>query len=201
MDEQKFQDWVATLPETTKEKKLMLAEDYEHKRDRYVFFDEKPHVYSIWNPVTSKPLENLISVTTLVHTYFPKFDADEVIAKNMANWQKKPENKYYGKTAEEIKKGWADSGMIASAEGTELHKRIELFYNGVNYDDFCAAEAKSDVHGKTSESKDPVEMMDCGDEGKSSKVTATAPPSSRVELLFKVSRRRGGEEFMAPLQE
>ena len=38
-------------------------------------------------------------------------------------------NKYFGKTAEEIKAGWKQSGDEASSAGTKMHYDIECFYN------------------------------------------------------------------------
>jgi hypothetical protein len=39
------------------------------------------------------------------------------------------QSKYYGKTAEEIEKGWSDSGKEASGLGTAMHLAIEQFLN------------------------------------------------------------------------
>jgi ATP-dependent exoDNAse (exonuclease V) beta subunit len=41
-----------------------------------------------------------------------------------------PQSKYFGKTAEEIEKGWSDSGKEASGLGTAMHLAIEQFLNG-----------------------------------------------------------------------
>jgi hypothetical protein len=48
----------------------------------------------------------------------------------MMSSPKWPQSKYFGKTAEEIKKGWSDSGKEASSAGTALHLAIEQFMNG-----------------------------------------------------------------------
>ena len=43
--------------------------------------------------------------------------------------RKWPNNKYYGKTPEEIKKIWSDNGKQASTAGTKMHYDIECYYN------------------------------------------------------------------------
>jgi len=93
-----------------------------HERDTNIVFDEEPHVYYVHGD------SNNTSVTTLVHKYFPKFNADLVISRMMRskNW---PNSAYYPKTAEEIKEQWNQTGLDATTKGTYLHKSIEAFYN------------------------------------------------------------------------
>lgn len=97
--------------------------------DDHIVFDDslqpdgqRAHRYLIdgeeWSP----------SVTSFVHSFFPGFDSDEVIARMMASphWESKP---YYGMTAEQIKKLWKDIGDEAAESGTEMHAYIECYYN------------------------------------------------------------------------
>lgn len=100
----------------------MLSVINEHCRDKNIRFDETPHLYYIDGKVADT------SVTSLVHQYFEKFDADAIIDKMMQgkNWAK---SKYHGKTKDEIKKEWSDSGLEATSKGTMLHKAIEDVYN------------------------------------------------------------------------
>lgn len=100
----------------------LLKKRNVHERDERIWFDEEPHLYYI-----EGDCEN-ISVTTLVHRYFPKFDPDTVIRRMMSsrNW---PNSKYYGKSADDIKKQWSNAGTDATTRGTRMHKAIELFYN------------------------------------------------------------------------
>ena len=74
---------------------MALQVKNRHPRDEHIFFDEAPHKYYI-NGVCDN-----ISVTTLIHTYGEKFDADKIIQKmmNSMNWEN---SKYYGMTADEI---------------------------------------------------------------------------------------------------
>jgi ATP-dependent exoDNAse (exonuclease V) beta subunit len=131
-ENQAFSEWKKTLPLTTHEDKLTLAEEYQHPKDECIFFDEIPHKYYVFDKTTSRPLNNLISITTLIHKYTNHFDADAVIRQNIGNWSTKPSSKYYNMTAEQIKKLWADENADASPHGTKMHRWIELFYNGIN---------------------------------------------------------------------
>jgi hypothetical protein len=104
-----------------------------HPRDTHIHFEEGPHKYTIQgiNGVTAET--EFTSVTTLVHQHFEHFNAKEVIAAMMRNqkkWNDPVANaKYYGKTAEEIEEMWSKAGRDAAAKGTEMHYKIECFYN------------------------------------------------------------------------
>ena len=84
---------------------MLLSKKNPHKRDSQITFDEGPHIYTIHLDNGLKD-SGYMSVTTWNHSHFGHFDADAVI-KNMMkgrNWN--PSNKYYGKTADEIKADW-----------------------------------------------------------------------------------------------
>lgn len=104
-----------------------------HPRDAFIHFDEGPHKYTIQgiNGVTKET--EFTSVTTFVHEQFEHFDAKKVIAAMMRNekkWNDPIANaKYYGKTPEEIEEMWNKSGEEAASKGTEMHYKIECFYN------------------------------------------------------------------------
>jgi hypothetical protein len=102
-----------------------LAVINKHERDDRIQFEEETHTYTI-DGVRS----GWTSCTGFLHNFFGHFDADAVIAKMMAS-PKWYESKYYGKTAEEIKKGWADKGKASSEAGTRMHLDIEHFYNAM----------------------------------------------------------------------
>ena len=102
-----------------------LAEKNEHARDKDMQFVESTHKYTIITDPDSK----YDSVTTWNHSHFAHFNA-ALIIKNMMkgkNWN--PENKYWGMTAEEIKKKWSQDGLKAASLGTALHYAIECFMN------------------------------------------------------------------------
>ena len=109
-----------------------------HPRDAHIHFEEGPHKYTIQgiNGVTAET--EFTSVTTLVHQHFEHFNAKEVIAAMMRNqkkWNDPIANaKYYGKTAEEIEEMWSKAGRDAAAKGTEMHYKIECFYNDADTD-------------------------------------------------------------------
>ena len=106
----------------------MLRDINKHPRDDQIVFDEGPHTYYI----NGKPAKT--SVTTLVHHYFPKFDADAIIDRMMnSRWWYK--SKYYVEGVandvrkEEIKQQWKQAGQDACTHGTYMHKTIEDYYN------------------------------------------------------------------------
>jgi ATP-dependent exoDNAse (exonuclease V) beta subunit len=99
-----------------------LAERNKHSRDADISFDEGPHIYTINGD------SSFTSVTTWVHGHFDKFDADKVI-QNMMRSRNWCNNKYYGMTANEIKKEWDKNRDEAALAGTNMHFDIECFYN------------------------------------------------------------------------
>ena len=110
----------------------ILCKKNADERDKNLVFDEPTHKYTILTDLES----SYTSVTTWNHQHFPHFDADKVIKKMMlgANWN--PKNKYWGKTAEEIKSLWSENGTSVSSLGTALHYRIECFMNDeLEYED------------------------------------------------------------------
>ena len=94
-----------------------------HPRDERISFEEETHTYTI-----DGTREGWTSCTGFIHSFFEHFDPDAVIAKMMAS-RKWRDSKYYGMTAEEIKKQWSDSGTEASAAGTRMHLDIERYNN------------------------------------------------------------------------
>lgn len=105
-----------------------LATKNSHPRDANIVFDEGPHIYTINGD------SNYMSVTTWNHSHFAHFDPDSVIDKMMDS-KKWSQSKYFGKSREEIKTEWEETGRIAREEGTKMHYNIECFYNGVNVDE------------------------------------------------------------------
>lgn len=102
---------------------VLLEEINRHDRDGLVSFDEEKHIYTIKDDESQ-----YMSVTTFVHSNFPKFDADMIIDNMMKSpsWQK---NKYFGQTKEEIKTKWEATRNEAANSGTQMHKLIEDYYN------------------------------------------------------------------------
>ena len=94
-----------------------------HPRDDRISFEESTHTYTI-----DGTREGWTSCTGFIHGFFGDFDPDSVISKMMAsrNWST---SKYFGMTADEIKKQWSDSGADASAKGTRMHEDIERYNN------------------------------------------------------------------------
>ena len=101
----------------------MLSTLNPHVRDANISFQEYGHIYTI------NGMKSYKSVTTWVKSHFSKFDSDAIINK-MMNSPKWPNNKYFGKTKEDIKQEWKMNGDIAAKLGTEMHKMFEDYYNG-----------------------------------------------------------------------
>lgn len=120
-------------PTTTSDATSYLARQNAHPRDQHIHFDEGPHKYTIQGAPGITPETEFTSVTTWVHQHFEHFDAKKVIQGMMRNtkkWNDPVANeKYYGKTAEEIEETWSKAGQEAAAKGTEMHYKIECFYN------------------------------------------------------------------------
>lgn len=125
-------------------KKVMLAEINPHPRDANITFKEENHEYTVIGMEG-----NPTSVTTLIHRYFPEFNADEVITKMMRsrNW---PNSKYYGRTREDIKGEWERNGAEASALGTIMHQSIEDYLNGKDVNNSDTKEFQMFLHFWTS---------------------------------------------------
>ena len=96
-----------------------LSHRNKHQRDECIVFDEPTHVYTV-----NGSSKGIISCTKFLHEFFPHFDADGIIKKMMSS-PKWPQSKYFGQTAEQIKRGWNDNGAEASGAGTALHLAIE----------------------------------------------------------------------------
>ena len=96
----------------------------KHPRDDHIQFDEPTHVYTV-----NGSSKGVISCTKFLHDFFPHFDADAVIKKMMSS-PKWPQNKYYGKTAAQIKQEWNQNGANASEAGTAMHLAIEQYLHG-----------------------------------------------------------------------
>jgi hypothetical protein len=105
----------------------LLAIRHAHPRDANIRFQEEGHKYTILTDLNSQ----YTSVTTWNHSHFPHFDADAVIASMMKgkNWNET--NKYWGLTADQIKKQWADNGKEVAGLGTQMHYEIECFLGGL----------------------------------------------------------------------
>ena len=99
-----------------------------HPRDQNITFTEADHSYKVKNDPSK-----YTSVTTLIHKYFPHFNADKII-KNMMISKNWTNSKYYGQSPDEIKTLWKNNGDSASQLGTDMHQDIENFFNGIKID-------------------------------------------------------------------
>ena len=104
---------------------MYLSKINAHPRDKDIQFFEEGHIYIIYN----NPNIKYTSVTTWVHSYFEKFDADKIIEKMMNGKSWKEGHKYWNMTSEQIKNSWNKNGSEVSSAGTKMHYDIECFMN------------------------------------------------------------------------
>lgn len=106
----------------------VLKNRNHHERDDFIEFFEEGHKYVIKCDVKSK----YTSVTTWNHSHFPHFDSDKIIENMMNGKNWKEGHKYWGLTAQEIKKMWDENKNSVSGAGTDMHFDIECFMNNKN---------------------------------------------------------------------
>jgi hypothetical protein len=106
--------------------KMYLELQNPHPNDARVVDIEEPHLYFI-----DGSCENVLSVTSFVHAFFPDFDALEEAKETMSTKTFKqrvhqPRFKYYGcATPQDILERW----KLWAHQGTQLHRNIELYFN------------------------------------------------------------------------
>lgn len=105
-----------------------LAETNAHPRDSRIRFEDEGHKYFV-----DGSRGGYVSTTSLIHTLFPKFDADNVIGKmkRSSNWRN---SKYFGMSDDEIKELWETNRDQAAAAGTSMHLNLERFYNDLPHE-------------------------------------------------------------------
>ena len=106
---------------------MILEKINKHERDKRITFDEEPHIYYVDGEAYGD------SVTGFVHSFFDGFDGDAIVKKYYDYWQSNENHKYFGMTKQEILDSWKNNP--AADLGTQLHKKIEDFYNGKKIED------------------------------------------------------------------
>ena len=101
-----------------------LAERHPHPRDSRISFQPASHTYTIVDVA-----KRVRSVTTIIHSHFPRFDADQVLAKMRGKAEKYP-----NASDAQIKEMWSRQGKEAARLGTLLHAHIEQWYNEPDLD-------------------------------------------------------------------
>lgn len=119
---------------------LFLERVHSHHRDERIVFDETTHKYTI-----DSDRVYTISVSGLVHEYFPHFDSQVVVEKYFKSWNENKNSKYFSlirylrcvmkidndeDIKAEIAASWNAAGTAASGAGTKTHLDIELWLNG-----------------------------------------------------------------------
>ena len=96
--------------------RVQFNQRHAHYRDSLLQFDETKHQYTYYGT-------HLQSVTELIESFFPKFDAAKYARITAAR---------EGVTTVEVLKRWEDLGRESRELGTAMHKKIELFFQGIN---------------------------------------------------------------------
>lgn len=102
----------------------MLATKNKHERDDSIRFYEREHIYEVEGVTTG-----YTSVTTMIHSLFPQFDADRVIRNMRARNPTLSNTIYFGMTDDEIRRQWRNNGNASASSGTNMHLGIEMFMN------------------------------------------------------------------------
>ena len=108
---------------------MSLQSQNPHPRDDRIRFVEESHTYYVDGSDDGSKYK---STTSLIHSMFKPFDADEVIDKmrKSRNWHS---SAYFGQSPDEIKAEWETNRDSAARSGTSMHENIENFYNGVDH--------------------------------------------------------------------
>ena len=134
----------------------VLATRNCHNRDQYIQFFEKDHKYVI----TNDPNNKYTSVTTWNHSHFPVFNANLIIKNMMRGKNWKEGHKYWGLSAEEIKKQWSDNGSAVSGAGTDLHFEIECFMNNPDLESGFKGYKHADLHEAYLQDPKTIEVVE-----------------------------------------
>lgn len=100
-----------------------LESKLEYFRDPNFVFNEEAHSYSYLNPNTGKPIQTFQSVTNFLSQFKKPFDSDFIaglVAKKRATSKRV------------ILAEWKEISDTALILGTNVHKWIEDYYNGLN---------------------------------------------------------------------
>ena len=113
-----------------------------HIRDAAIRFEEAGHKYIIY-PGSAMEAVFPISVSGLRSLYFEEFDSLAVIQRYVHKWAQWPDSAYYeiimryramgegdAEIANRIRESWSNLGALGSAQGTRMHKHIELALGG-----------------------------------------------------------------------
>lgn len=114
-EQQRIKEERLKREEEIRKEKFRYNKKNRHPRDLRISFDEDTHLYKV-NGIT------LQSVTNFIDGCFPKFDAEFFAKKKAA---------HMGITTQEVLDMWEQKGKESRELGTELHKKIENYYQGV----------------------------------------------------------------------
>ena len=109
----------------------LLAAKHSHHLDKRITFVEATHTYAVqFGAEQAFETSGILSVSGLVHQFFPAFDPDACVQKVLKSKNAGTKRKYKDMDASDIKAQWATSGAKASARGTFFHELLENDMNG-----------------------------------------------------------------------
>ena len=111
-----------------------LAKKTPHEKDNNIRFEEQNHKYMVrYNDNISDEftLDKIVSVSGLVHSFFPKFDAMKIIHQMRSKGRMDdPNDTYFDMSNRDIIDLWKQNSLASSATGTSFHYMCECFVNG-----------------------------------------------------------------------
>jgi len=145
-----------TVPYSNHPKVMYLSIMNEHRLDDFIDFHEETHTYSlVRRNVNGAIIEKLHkfsqSVSAVWSKNFDQFDADGVLARCVPKWEQTESHKNHhlvrfmtrhilpdgaplSQCNSIFKQFWSHNGLLASSEGTSMHRAIEYFLNLAVYD-------------------------------------------------------------------
>lgn len=121
----------------------LLSQRHPHPKDGHVLLDDETHVYTYNGP--EGPTKVGVSCSKLTGVHFDDFDALAVAEAGVDKWLDNSASPNHAlakyllvrrrmsreQVVQEFAEFWLDVGRDAADSGTEMHKRIETFINGV----------------------------------------------------------------------
>ena len=121
---------------------LQLEARHAHPKDARITLRESDHKYFL-----NARIQFPISVSGVWASYFEQFDAGATVERYFHKWASQPSSRYFqcinelradGLVDDWIKarivQTWKEAGELASASGTTMHRSIELYLNGISYE-------------------------------------------------------------------
>ena len=109
-----------------------LEKKTPHEKDINIQFEESNHKYMVrFGNDEEFTSDKIVSVSGLVHKFFPEFDALKIIHKmRLSGRMEDPNDMYFGMCTMDIIDLWKKNSEASSKTGTSFHYMCECFVNG-----------------------------------------------------------------------